>query len=137
MKRGVDGGRFVARGNGKRGERESEEISRLLLAAREREGERAREIERHARVSAPSPADFEPAGARTRSDYRRRDLKDQRALYIPRADEAGRGWLGNAHEGRISRRTLTVLASSAGVTPRLLLASQNRSIRSAKIGQAN
>lgn len=82
---GVDGGRFVAKGTGKRGERERErEKARRedlpAFARSERERERAREIERRARVSAPSPADFGLAGARTRSDYRRRDLKDQRAL---------------------------------------------------------
>lgn len=83
---------------GKRQERRKS-VEGRSLARSQRERERTREIEQRARVSAPSPADFEPAGARTRSDYRRRDLKDQRALYIPRADEAGREWLGKRARG--------------------------------------
>jgi len=99
----VDGEWFVARGNSKtEGERKSE-VARQEHPKREEisPGSLAWKIEQHARVSAPSPADLGPNGARTRSDYRRRVLKDQRAYTFPGQTRA-RGWLvGNAYEGGI------------------------------------
>lgn len=97
----VDGEWFVARGNSKRERKRNSEVARrehpkrvdfraLLLAAR------AWETEQRTRVSAPSPADFGPNGARTRSDYNRRVLKDQRAYIFSgqrvARRERVRGW---------------------------------------------
>lgn len=98
---------------------------------RGKDRERTWEIEQRARVSSPSPADFEPAGARTRSDYRRRDLKDQRALYIPRTDEVGRGWLGNA------RVEFAENSFGLGGGAPLPVVGIDPTLGSTKIGQAN